>query len=85
LALSPELLIMDEPTQGLSESEIADFCDLVKDIAREVTVMLIEHNMPVVMALAERITVMDCGTILAEGTPEEIQANAEVQSVYLGV
>jgi branched-chain amino acid transport system ATP-binding protein len=85
LALSPELLIMDEPTQGLSESEIAGFCDLVKDIAREVTVMLIEHNMPVVMALAERITVMDCGTILAEGTPEEIQANAEVQSVYLGV
>jgi branched-chain amino acid transport system ATP-binding protein len=84
LALSPELLIMDEPTQGLSEGEIARFCDLVKDVAREVTVMLIEHNMPVVMALADRITVMDHGLVLAEGTPAEIQADAAVQRAYLG-
>jgi branched-chain amino acid transport system ATP-binding protein len=85
LALAPELLIMDEPTQGLSEREIATFCDLVRDIAREVTVMLIEHNLPVVMALADRITVMDRGIVLAEGTPGEVQANAEVQRAYLGV
>jgi branched-chain amino acid transport system ATP-binding protein len=85
LALSPELLILDEPTQGLSESEIVGFCDLVRDIAREVTVMLIEHNMPVVMALADRITVMDRGMVLAEGTPGEVQANADVQRAYLGV
>jgi branched-chain amino acid transport system ATP-binding protein len=85
LALSPELLIMDEPTQGLTESEIVGFCDLVRDIAREVTVMLIEHNMPVVMALADRITVMDRGMILAEGTPGEVQANPDVQRAYLGV
>jgi branched-chain amino acid transport system ATP-binding protein len=85
LALAPELLIMDEPTQGLSEREIAAFCDLVRDIAREVTVMLIEHNLPVVMALADRITVMDRGIVLAEGTPGEVQANAEVQRAYLGV
>ena len=84
LALSPELLIMDEPTLGLSESEIAGFCDLVKDIAGEVTVMLIEHNMPVVMALADRITVMDRGMILAEGTPGQVQADADVQRAYLG-
>jgi branched-chain amino acid transport system ATP-binding protein len=84
LALSPELLIMDEPTQGLSESEIVHFCDLVRNIAREVTVMLIEHNMPVVMALADRITVMDRGMILAEGTPGEVQANADVRRAYLG-
>ena len=84
LALSPELLIMDEPTQGLAESEIAAFCDLVREVAREVTVMLIEHNMPVVMALADRITVMDRGTILAEGTPGEVQADADVQRAYLG-
>ena len=83
LALSPELLLMDEPTQGLSESEIIGFCDLVRDIAREVTVLLIEHNMPVVMALADRITVMDRGVILAEGTPGEVQANADVQRAYL--
>jgi branched-chain amino acid transport system ATP-binding protein len=85
LALAPELLIMDEPTQGLSESEIVAFCDLVRDVAREVTVMLIEHNLPVVMALADRITVMDRGMVLAEGTPGEVQANADVQRAYLGV
>jgi branched-chain amino acid transport system ATP-binding protein len=85
LALSPEVLIMDEPTQGLSENEIVGFCGLVRSIAREVTVMLIEHNMSVVMALADRITVMDRGMVLAEGTPGEVQANADVRRAYLGV
>ena len=84
LALSPVLLIMDEPTQGLSETEIADFCQLTREIASEVTVLLIEHNMAVVMDLADRITVMNDGKILAEGTPDEISANAEVQHAYLG-
>ena len=84
LALAPELLIMDEPTQGLSESEILGFCDLTRAIARETTVLLIEHNMSVVMELADRITVMNDGAILAEGTPAEIAANAEVQHAYLG-
>ena len=84
LALSPVLLIMDEPTQGLSESEIAGFCQLTREIADEVTVLLIEHNMAVVMDLADRITVMNDGMILAEGTPDEISANADVQHAYLG-
>ena len=84
LALAPELLIMDEPTQGLSETEIMAFCDLTRAIARDTTVLLIEHNMSVVMELAERITVMNDGAILAEGTPAEIAANAEVQHAYLG-
>ena len=84
LALSPQLLIMDEPTQGLSDTEIADFCDLIRGIAREATVLLIEHNMQVVMALADRITVMTGGQILAEGTPDEIRAEAAVQQAYLG-
>ncbi|MCG8597621.1 MAG: twin-arginine translocation signal domain-containing protein [Kiloniellales bacterium] len=84
LALSPELLIMDEPTQGLSNAEIARFCDLTREIASEVTVLLIEHNMPVVMELAERITVIERGAVLAEGTPAEIQADAAVQRAYLG-
>ncbi len=84
LALSPELLIMDEPTQGLSNAEIARFCDLIREIASEVTVLLIEHNMPVVMDLAERITVVERGAILAEGTPAEIQADTAVQRAYLG-
>jgi branched-chain amino acid transport system ATP-binding protein len=84
LALAPELLIMDEPTQGLSETEVLAFCDLTRAIARQTTVLLIEHNMSVVMELAERITVMNDGAILAEGTPAEIAANVEVQHAYLG-
>lgn len=84
LALDPQLLILDEPTQGLSDSEIANFVALVRSIAGETTVMLIEHNMQVVMDLAHRITVFNQGRILAEGTPAEIRTNPEVQSAYLG-
>jgi branched-chain amino acid transport system ATP-binding protein len=84
LALKPRLLILDEPTQGLSDGEIAGFMDLVREIARDATVLLIEHNMQVVMGLADSITVMNAGKILAEGTPEQIRANAEVQRAYLG-
>jgi branched-chain amino acid transport system ATP-binding protein len=84
LALKPRLLILDEPTQGLSDGEIDNFIDLVRDMALESTVLLIEHNMPVVMALAGRITVFDAGRILAEGTPEAIRSDPAVQEAYLG-
>lgn len=84
LALRPRLLILDEPTQGLSDGEIDGFMSLVRDIARESTVLLIEHNMHVVMELAGRITVMDSGRVLAEGGPEEIRADEAVQRAYLG-
>ncbi|MEE2716879.1 MAG: ABC transporter ATP-binding protein [SAR324 cluster bacterium] len=84
LAAGPELLILDEPTQGLAEGEIARLCELVQEIAKQATVLLIEHNMSVVMGLAERITVMNSGKVLAEGTPEEIENNALVQETYLG-
>ncbi|MER8948900.1 ABC transporter ATP-binding protein [Mesorhizobium sp. M0185] len=84
LALKPRLLILDEPTQGLADSEIDNFIELVREIADSATVLLIEHNMPVVMRLADRITVFNAGRILAEGTPEQIRANAAVQDAYLG-
>ncbi|TIL51005.1 ABC transporter ATP-binding protein [Mesorhizobium sp.] len=84
LALKPRLLILDEPTQGLADSEIDNFIGLVREIAKSATVLLIEHNMPVVMQLADRITVFNAGKILAEGTPEQVRANAEVQVAYLG-
>jgi branched-chain amino acid transport system ATP-binding protein len=84
LALKPSVLILDEPTQGLSDSEIDSFCALVKDISKRSTVLLIEHNMDVVMRLADRITVLNHGTKLAEGTPAEIRDNADVQAAYLG-
>jgi branched-chain amino acid transport system ATP-binding protein len=84
LALHPRLLILDEPTQGLSDAEIANFIELVGMLSQGATVLLIEHNMPVVMALAHRITVLDRGQILAEGTPDEIRADPHVQAAYLG-
>jgi branched-chain amino acid transport system ATP-binding protein len=84
LALSPSLLILDEPTQGLSDSEIANFCKLVKRISATTTILLVEHNMDVVMQLADRITVLNRGQTLAENTPAEIRANREVQAAYLG-
>jgi branched-chain amino acid transport system ATP-binding protein len=84
LALDPKLLILDEPTQGLAPGEIASFCELIRHIASRATILLIEHNMPVVLELASRITVMDRGKIIAEGAPDEIEGNPEVQRAYLG-
>jgi branched-chain amino acid transport system ATP-binding protein len=84
LALKPRLLILDEPTQGLSDAEIADFIVLVRDIAKTATVLLIEHNMQVVMALADRVSVLEAGRLIADGTPEAIRADPIVQRAYLG-
>jgi branched-chain amino acid transport system ATP-binding protein len=84
LALKPKILILDEPTQGLSDGEIDNFINLIRGLLPRTTVLLIEHNMPVVMDLANRVTVLDQGCILAEGTPDEIRANPAVQKAYLG-
>lgn len=85
LALAPKLLMLDEPTQGLSDGEISTFLDVVRGVAKTATVLLIEHNMEVVMALATRITVLERGRVLAEGPPEAIRTNEAVQRAYLGV
>ena len=84
LALDPELLILDEPTQGLAQEEISGFCELIRKISKTATVLLIEHNMSVVLELAGKITVMDKGAIIAEGSPAEIERHPEVQRAYLG-
>ncbi len=84
LAQRPRLLILDEPTQGLAEVEIAAFKALIRGLEGRTTVLLIEHNMSVVMELAHRITVMNMGSILAEGLPAEIRADRQVQAAYLG-
>ena len=84
LGQSPQLLILDEPTQGLSDAEVDDFITLIKEVAQTTTVLLIEHNINVVMALADRITVMNFGQIIAEGSPDEIRQNDAVQTAYLG-
>ncbi|MEM9625867.1 MAG: ABC transporter ATP-binding protein [Pseudomonadota bacterium] len=84
IAQKPRLLILDEPTQGLAESEIEGFKALIGKIRDETTILLIEHNMDVVMALADVITVLDAGRVLASGTPAAIRADSRVQEVYLG-
>ena len=84
LALSPRVLILDEPTQGLAAGEIAGFVALIRSLVPQTTVLLIEHNMEVVMGLADRITVLNFGQVLAEGTPVEVRANPAVQAAYLG-
>jgi len=84
LVQAPKLLMLDEPTQGLAESEISAFSALIRDLAGKTTILLIEHNMNVVMDLADFITVLNFGKILAEGTPQDIRADAAVQSAYLG-
>lgn len=84
LAQKPKLLILDEPTQGLADSEIANFKNLIRSMAGSATILLIEHNMDVVMDTADFVTVLNFGQILAEGTPDEVSANDEVQAAYLG-
>lgn len=84
LAQAPRLLILDEPTQGLSDSEIGEFNALIRAIASQTTILLIEHNMHVVMELADFITVLNFGEVLAEGEPAAIRANRAVQEAYLG-
>ncbi|MBP5858666.1 ABC transporter ATP-binding protein [Marivibrio halodurans] len=84
LGMRPRLLILDEPTQGLSDEEVAAFIALIRELSESATVLLIEHNMHVVMGLADRITVLDRGRVLAEGAPEAIRADEAVQRAYLG-
>ena len=84
LAQDPRLFILDEPTQGLADSEVEEFIALINTLAGETTILLIEHNMDVVMKTATHITVLDAGEVLAAGTPEDIRANAAVQAAYLG-
>jgi branched-chain amino acid transport system ATP-binding protein len=86
LACDPQLLLLDEPTAGMSLSDKPRMVELIRDIVREkgVTALLIEHDMDMVFSVADCITVMHQGSVVAEGPPKDIQANARVQAVYLG-
>jgi branched-chain amino acid transport system ATP-binding protein len=83
LATEPQLLCLDEPTAGMSVTETHATVELVRRIARNLTILVVEHDMEVVMNLAHRISVLHYGEVLAEGTPAEIQSNPRVQEVYL--
>jgi len=83
LATEPQLLCLDEPTAGMSAAETHDTMHLVREIAKNLTILIVEHDMQVVMELCHNITVLHYGEILAQGTPEEIQRDSRVQEVYL--
>jgi branched-chain amino acid transport system ATP-binding protein len=86
LATQPKLLLLDEPTAGMNPQETAEFTAFVGDLRekRGLTVLLIEHDMRVVMGVSDRVTVLDYGEKIAEGTPQEIQKNERVIEAYLG-
>jgi branched-chain amino acid transport system ATP-binding protein len=87
LALRPRLLLLDEPTAGMGDRETYEITQLIRRLHRDqsLTIVLIEHDMRVIFHLADRITVLDQGSMLAEGTPGEIAANEAVQAAYLGI
>jgi branched-chain amino acid transport system ATP-binding protein len=84
LASDPTLLLLDEPTAGMSPEETDETMVLIRELARGRTVILVEHKMKLVMKISDRITVLHQGAFLAEGTPDEIRANTTVQQTYLG-
>ncbi len=84
LALRPKLLLLDEPTAGLSLEDVARVVEPIRRIARDRTVVLVEHNMGVVAALSQRITVLQRGRVLAEGTYADLRTNQDVIEAYLG-
>jgi branched-chain amino acid transport system ATP-binding protein len=84
LATDPSLLLLDEPTSGMSPAETARMIALIAGLPRSLTMVMIEHDMQVVFSIADRITVLHYGEVLATGRPDEITGNARVREVYLG-
>lgn len=86
LATEPKFLLLDEPAAGLNEAEVPEFGDVIRTVRSEhdVGVLLIDHNVSLIMAVCDRIQVLDQGRTIAQGTPEEIAQNADVATAYLG-
>ena len=84
LACKPKILLLDEPTQGMSHSETQETAALIKSLATDVTVLLIEHDIGLVMSLSDHVIVMHQGQILAAGSPAEVRSNPAVQAAYFG-
>jgi branched-chain amino acid transport system ATP-binding protein len=84
LCMEPKILLLDEPTAGLTSSESLELANLIQNLHRETTLLMIEHDMKVAFTLADRIIVLHQGEVIADGIPEEIKNNAKVREVYLG-
>jgi branched-chain amino acid transport system ATP-binding protein len=85
LASEPKLLLLDEPSSGLTATESAGLADMLRNLGRDTTVLVVAHDMDLVFGLAERIIVLHYGEIITEGTPEEIQADPRVKEIYMGI
>lgn len=84
MAGDPEILFLDEPTAGMSPAETKHISDLIKGLSKEISIVLVEHDMDMVMRISDKITVLHYGSIIAEGAPEEIRTNQLVREAYLG-
>ena len=85
LASDPKLILLDEPTAGLSPAESTMMASMLQKLDKNITMLIIEHDMDVAFEIADRIAVLHYGELLAEGTKEEVRANQSVQEIYLGV
>jgi branched-chain amino acid transport system ATP-binding protein len=84
LALDPRVVLFDEPTAGMSPAETSRFVDIVRSMSREITVLIIEHDLDVVFSLSDTVSVLHLGAVIANGTPEEVRESELVQQTYLG-
>ena len=84
LALNPQVVLLDEPTAGMSKSETKRFVQLIREVTVNKTLLTVEHDMGVVFGLADKIAVLVYGEVIAFDTPEAVRANARVQEAYLG-
>ena len=84
MAMQPQVLLLDEPTAGLSATEVVRVAGFVRSLPKEITIAMIEHDMDVAFDLADRITVLHQGCVIAEGGVDAIRNNAQVAEIYLG-
>jgi branched-chain amino acid transport system ATP-binding protein len=85
LASDPRLILLDEPSAGLTAEESSDLVEMIHKLGRDITVIVVAHDMDLVFGLADRIIVLHYGLIIVQGTPEEIQADSRVKEIYMGI